>query len=385
VSGLLSESRATLERLLPGLDAKLAELPLEHLESRESSGIELFRQSGGPGLLVPEQHGGIGATPLEAAQVQLAIGSRSPSLAIATTMHHFSVASLVGMDEEGTGFEWMLLQGIAEGNRLLASGFAEGRSGQGVFKPSMTARAAGDEYVVSGSKRPCSLAYSMDLLTASVELVDGDGDGRGNGGGDPKFAVAVIASTLPGIEIEPFWKAPVLAGAQSEAVVLDEVRVDSQLVIEMGTVADGHLHNLQAKGLMWFETLMTAGYLGVAAALVDELIELEKGDASVRALAAIEVDAAIAGIEGVCARIAAGEKDDKMLARSLACRYGVQDSITRAVAMAVEQLGGMAFIGGPDVAYMASASRAICLHPPSRSKALGVMVSGLTGRGLDLS
>ncbi|MDQ3934940.1 MAG: acyl-CoA/acyl-ACP dehydrogenase [Actinomycetota bacterium] len=383
MSGLLAEARGTLERLLPGLDAELAELPLEQLESRESGGIELFRQSGGPALLVPKQHGGIGATALEAVQVQLAIGSRSPSLAIASTMHHFSVASLVGMDEEeGPGFEWMLLQGIAEGNRLLASGFAEGRSGQGVFKPSMTARPAGDGYVVSGSKRPCSLAYSMDLLTASVELVDGDG--RGNGG-DPRFAVAVIASDLPGVEIEPFWNAPVLAGAQSEAVVLDDVRVDSQLVVEMGTVADGHLHNLQAKGLMWFETLMTAGYLGVAAALVDELIGREKGDPSVRALAAIEIDAGIAALEGVCARIAAGEKDDRMLARSLACRYGVQDAITRAVAMAVEQLGGIAFIGGPDVAYMASASRAIGLHPPSRSKSLPVMVSGLTGEGLDLS
>lgn len=373
---LLDESRATLERLIPGLDDRLAEIPLERLESRDSEGVEIFREMGGAPLLVPKMHGGIGATPVEAAQVQVAIGARSPSLAVATTMHHFSVASLVGVDEDGTGFEWMLLQGIAEQHRLLASGFAEGKAGQGVFEPTMKARRVGDEYLVSGSKKPCSLAHSMDILTASVELLED--------GGPPHYGVALIASDLPGVVIEPFWSAPVLRGAQSEAVVLKDVPVEDKLVLEMGTVEDGYLDDLQSKGLTWFEILMTAGYLGIAMALVDRAIRERRGDESVRALAAIEVDAAMSAIEGICNRIAAGEHDNRMLARTLSCRYAVQDAITRAVAMAVEQLGGMAFIGGSEVSYMAAASRAVSLHPPSRSRALPPLVPALLGEGLDI-
>jgi alkylation response protein AidB-like acyl-CoA dehydrogenase len=374
MSGLLERERETLERYLPGLDEQLSAISLADLEKPDTDAIELFRKSGGPALLVPKQHSGLDASPLDAARIQRAIGARAPSLAVATTMHHFSVATLVGMDEDGNGFEWMLLEGITEGSHLVASGFAEGTTGQGIFKPGMTARKDGDCYLVSGSKRPCSLSRSMDLLTASVEILDDSPE--------TTFAVAVIAADLPGIEVKPFWTAPVLTGAQSDAVILTDVPVDAQLVVESGTVADGHLDVLQAKALLWFELLMTSSYLGMATALVERMLLEEKGDATLRTLAAAELDAAVAAIESVAYSIADGLRDNQTLARALACRYAAQDTINRTVASAIENLGGMAFIGSPDVVYMASASRALALHPPSRTRALGTLASGLLGDGL---
>ncbi|HST55178.1 MAG TPA: acyl-CoA dehydrogenase family protein [Solirubrobacteraceae bacterium] len=376
MSGLLEREREVMERYLPGLDEQLANISLEDLEKPDTDAIELFRKSGGPALLVPKQHGGLGATPLEAARIQRAIGARAPSLAVATTMHHFSVATLVGMDEDGNGFEWMLLEGITEGSHLVASGFAEGTTGQGIFKPSMTARKEGDCYLVSGSKRPCSLSRSMDLLTASVEIIDDSPE--------TTFAVAVIAADLPGIEIKPFWTAPVLTGAQSDAVILTDVPVDEQLVVESGTVDDGHLDTLQAKALLWFEMLMTSSYLGMATALVERMLLQEKGDPTLRTLAAAELDAAVAGIESVAYAVAEGQRDNRTLARALSCRYAAQDAINRTVASAIENLGGMAFIGSPDVVYLASASRALALHPPSRTRALKTLASGLLGDGLEI-
>jgi alkylation response protein AidB-like acyl-CoA dehydrogenase len=218
----------------------------------------------------------------------------------------------------------------------------------------------------------------MDLLTASVEI-EGDHDD-----GARRFAVALIPAELPGIEITPFWGAPVLAGAQSEAVTLSDVRVDERLVIELGTVEDGYLTTLQSTGLMWFEVLMTASYLGMAAALVNRLMTEGRGDLSLRTGAALELDAATSSLEGVAARMALGEHDNLALARALACRYAAQDVISRTVSTAVEQLGGMAFIGGGDVSYLASASRALGLHPPSRAKALPMLAKGLLGEGLDV-
>ena len=126
--------------------------------------------------MIPRGHHGLGASAVQAARVTRALGACSPSLAIATTMHQFSVASLVAMAEAGSGFEWVLIEGVALDRRLMASGFAEGRPGQSVLAPTMTAVAGPDGgWLVSGAKRPCSLSRSMDLLTASVAVPDGSG------------------------------------------------------------------------------------------------------------------------------------------------------------------------------------------------------------------
>ena len=71
------QERATLEKLLPGLDAALAQLPLMEMERRGNPSIATFRQLGGPGLLVLTHLGGRGATPLEAVRAQRAIACRS--------------------------------------------------------------------------------------------------------------------------------------------------------------------------------------------------------------------------------------------------------------------------------------------------------------------
>src|SRR6476619_6804778 len=154
----LLKERETLEALLPGLDAQLAETSVVELEQSGSPGPALFRAAGGPALLIPDEHAGLGATPLEAVRVQRAIGSRSPSLAVATTMHHFSVASLVALSQVSQGMEWMMLEGIATNHLLVASGFAEGRTGGGILQPTMQATQTNEGVRISGVKRPCSLA-----------------------------------------------------------------------------------------------------------------------------------------------------------------------------------------------------------------------------------
>src|SRR5687768_9658947 len=110
----LRQERATLEALLPGLEAALAGVSLLEMERPGNPAIAAFRQLGGPGLLVPARLGGRGATPLQAVRAQRAVASRSPSLAVATTMHHFSVASVVELNPDNPGPEGQLLGAIAQ-------------------------------------------------------------------------------------------------------------------------------------------------------------------------------------------------------------------------------------------------------------------------------
>ncbi len=108
---LMRTERDTMDGYLPGLDKYLSEIPLLELEKPGHGALAKFRELGGPALLVPAEYEGKGACLLDAVRIQRAVGSRSPSLAVATTMHHFSVASLVELTTAGNGFEWAMLAG----------------------------------------------------------------------------------------------------------------------------------------------------------------------------------------------------------------------------------------------------------------------------------
>ncbi|MEU3338787.1 acyl-CoA dehydrogenase [Streptomyces sp. NPDC002144] len=368
----LEHERATLTDLLPGLDEALAAAPLSTWETPGNPGLDHFRTAGGPGLLVPAEHGGKGADLLTAVRVQRAVGSRSPSLAVATTMHHFSVASLVETAAQSSGMEWMLLAAIAKDNLLLASGFAEGRTGQGILNPAISARVDGDKIWLTGSKKPCSLAWSMDLLTASLPFPDEDGT--------PRLAVAVVPAKTPGLSVRPFWKSPVLAGAESDEVVLDDVEVPGDLLVRTDVGTDGGLDRLNTVGFLWFEALMTASYLGAASALVERVLVKPGMPATAGAQAVTAVESAALMLRGLAARATDGPIDDEILAQALVCRYATQDLIVRVLDVCVEVLGGMAFVSGDDVAYLNSACRALAFHPPSRSR-MHEALAGYFGAG----
>jgi len=374
----LSQERAALEGYLPGLDKELADIPVAELERDDSPGIEIFRNAGGPGLIVPAEDRGLGAAPVDALRVQRAIGSRSPSLAVATTMHHFSIASLVELRRKGGGLEWMLLQGIAEQRQLVASAFAEGVTGQHVFVPSMRAVPGEDgKLLVSGVKKPCSLSRSMNLLTASMAIAREDGP--------DDFGVAIIAADSPGIAVEPFWTTQVLAGAQSHAVVLSDVVVDPALVVTSGQVGEAALDHMQAASFLWFELLMTASYVGMASGVVERALAGSRGAASTRAMLATELEAVMAGLEGVAAQIEEEGPVEALLTRALACRYAAQGAIDRTVSLAVELAGGMAFIGDPAVNCLASATRALAFHPPSRDRMADAILDAVTEGELQIA
>ncbi|MET9225628.1 acyl-CoA dehydrogenase family protein [Lentzea sp. NPDC003310] len=366
----LRRERDQLERLLPGLDDALAAVPLAELEQPGGPGIGLFRDHGGAALLVPAEHGGHGADLLAMVRVQRALGARSPSVAVATTMHHFSVASLAETARTSNGMEWLLLSAIAKDNLLLASAFAEGRTGQHILSPSIVARVDGGKVFLNGSKKPCSLSRSMNLITASVSLPGPDGTAQ--------LAVALVPADAPGVSVRPFWTSPILAGAESDEVVLADVEVPEELVVRTGVTSDGQLDHLQTVGFVWFELLMTASYLGAASALVERVLQNEKVDARLRADAATAVQAAMLAVESVAAR----EPDQDALADALAVRYAAQDAIDQVVGLCVEALGGMAFIGSGDVAYLNSACRALAFHPPARARTSGALLDRLRGEPL---
>lgn len=368
---LLERERAVCERYMPGLDQKLGETPFMELESPGNPGIPLYRAAGGAGLLIPRVHGGGGASAVEAVQLTRALAARSPSLAVATTMHQFSVASLVALAEASTGPEWMMLDAVASDRRLMSSGFAEGRASQSILAPTMKGVWDGRNWLVSGRKQPCSLSRSMDLLTASVLLEHPEQGSR--------TAIALIPAASKGLSVQPFWKSWVLGGAESDAVILDNVEVHPDLIVELTSGLDGALDDLQTLGFVWFELLVTACYLGIAGALIERVLAQGRGPAHERVALAIEYEGAALALDGAARQLDDGDGGNDALARALIVRFTAANTIRSTVARAVELLGGMAFIGSSQVAYLAAASHAIGFHPPSRQSAVDAMLGWFNG------
>jgi len=372
---LLRVERAVLNEYLPGLDSYLRDIPLLELERPGNGALEVFRQLGGPALLIPKEFEGKGATLVDAVRIQRAVGSRSPSLAIATTMHHFSVASLVELTAAGNGFEWAMLTAIAENSWLLSSGFAEGKAGQHILTPTMRGVAVDGGITVSGVKKPCSLTWSMNLMSASVAIAGADG-------GPDRLGVVLIPAESDGIERAPFWRSQALAGAESDQVTLNDVFVPDALIFYP---ADGPtMDPIQARGFVWFELLVSSSYLGAATRLAEQVIAAGKGSDEDRALLAIELETMAAALEQVAATAADSDDNDALLSRALYARYATERTIERVVMSASATAGGMAFIGSSDVAYLLGATRALAFHPPSRAAASGPLARYLAGSALTL-
>jgi alkylation response protein AidB-like acyl-CoA dehydrogenase len=368
---LLERERAACERYLPGLDAELSAIPLMTLESEGSPGIGLYRAAGGAGLLIPQAHGGGGATAVDTVRLTRALAARSPSLAVATTMHQFSVASLVALARSSTGPEWMLLDAVARDRRLMASGFAEGRTSQSILAPTMKGVWDGANWRISGRKQPCSLSRSMDLLTASVHLEHPEQGSR--------TAIALIPATSEGITVQPFWKSWALAGAESDSVVLQDVEVHPDLIVELEAGLSGELDDLQTLGFVWFELLVTACYLGVATALVERLLNERRGSPDERLGLGMAIEGAAMMLDGAARNLDDGDGGNDGLARALVVRFSVAETIRATVARAVELLGGMAFVSSSSVAYLAAASHAIGFHPPSRHSSCNALLDWFSG------
>ncbi|MCC5648120.1 acyl-CoA/acyl-ACP dehydrogenase [Nostoc sp. CHAB 5824] len=366
----LKRERETLNKLFPGLDENLQELSLMEMECENSPAIKLFRQYGGPGLLVHNKYGGSGASWLQAIQVQRALGSRSPSLAVAVTMHHITTVMIQEMVTDQSGCS--LIEDVAKQSLYFSSGFAEGRTESNILESCMQVKRVEGGLVISGSKKPCTLSASMDFMTASILRPS-------QAGQISELALAVIPSDDPGIKRYPFWGSWTLLGTESNEVKLDDVYVPEECVYNMGDPSQ--LNSILTKTFTWFQILASSAYLGIASALVERILIAKKGVANERVALITEIEGAMSALEGIAYLIMNNKQDESTVAQALFIRYLVQSTIERVTARAIENLGGIAFIRSPEIAYLFASAHALAFHPPSRLSVTSGLDKYLLGEG----
>jgi alkylation response protein AidB-like acyl-CoA dehydrogenase len=194
------------------------------------------------------------------------------------------------------------------------------------------------------------------------------------------FAV-VFAEGSP-ITREPFWNSLVLRAADSNALVFNDVFVPDERMLLPDAADDlevaAFVQRASLVGLCWFQLMVGATYLGVASALVERVLAKRNVDTFQLAQLAIELEGAHQALIGSARELedAAGAVESTY-SKALCTRFLVQGAIERATNLAVELLGGLAFISSDEVPYLLAASRAICFHPISRAGAAPMLAQFL--------
>jgi alkylation response protein AidB-like acyl-CoA dehydrogenase len=199
---------------------------------------------------------------------------------------------------------------------------------------------------------------------------------------DAGLACVIIPADTPGIDRRPFWQSPILAGAESDEVILNGLCIPEDAFFPLG--GSGRMNPVQDRGFVWFELLITACYLGMASALCERVWLSARGGPAERVSLAAELEGAMSALEGVAQAMRPGEGGNDELARMLLVRYSIKAAIDRAASLAVELLGPGAFMQSPEVSYLHAATTVLALHPPNRLGACKRLDEYLAGSPLVL-
>ncbi|MEU4559559.1 acyl-CoA dehydrogenase family protein [Actinoplanes sp. NPDC023936] len=336
-----------------------------------AAGLALLRDADWPGMPVPADFHGGGATLLECCAAQLRLATADPALAIAVNMHLFSVGLMVEHWRRRADVSWLLLEAIAEQRRLLASAFAEPNLGGSVSRSTFVARPAPKGWLVSGTKRPCSLAGEADLVSFQMEVPAGDGR---------DVVVALLPTGAPGLSVRRSWDALGMRGSGSDTVVFTDCHVPEELVFYRAPAGDEQ-DDVLAAGVVWFSLTASACYLGLARAAVAAARDL-LGRGSVHHLGVPRAHlpsvhdvvgaqvAPLLTLEAACAHLAgqldAGAAPHAVLPACLAVKQQTMDVVPAAVGALAEVCGGVAYGRSTPLERLWRDAQAVRFHPPTR-------------------
>jgi alkylation response protein AidB-like acyl-CoA dehydrogenase len=368
---MLIEEKQALRRAMPRLAAILAEHPLLEAERLGADTLAgWFRDHGEPGFLVPAELGGRGHRLADLAPVCSAVAAACPSLGVMMLMHHHTVAAFA-FDPIPVPRAQELLAGIAQQRWLLGSAFAESREGVDLLDSSVTCVADGEDYRLDGSKKPCTMSRQADLFLVGV--TDRAGAGRSRG-------LAIVERSKTPIRVERFWTQPILAGTGSECIHFDGARVQAGNVLLPAPGGEGvaRLRFAVAQSeitiSMIFQTLMAAGYLGVAARLYELAIararRVDGNDALM--FLACELEAARFAQYRLAQRIDGGTFSGEQLGQAMALSW---NAIRRMDALIAEIEARPELRDDEECAYLARVCGAMKRHPPSQKVRRDILAS----------
>lgn len=329
--------------------------------------------SGYAALPVPAEFGGAGASLVEVAAAQRALGTADPSAAIALNMHAFTVGLMADYWRRHRDSSWMLLEGIARSGALVASAFAEPGGSPNFMSSRSEAVPHGKGYRVSGVKYPCSLATTATLVCLTARVT-----------GTDETILALCPRTSPGLTAEGEWPSLGMTESDTARLVLRDVELDDRLVFHRGP-ADVIDENV-ISGMAWFAVLLTATYHGVLSALLDAAYEgvLRANAFGARTALLGRATRELLLLGGACRQFGADFDAGAIggraaLAAAVGLRASLSDTRDRVLAAVTPVIGSRLYGRGPGAGGLLVDSLAVHHHPPSLltcDEAVGAFCTG---------
>ncbi|MCO6440544.1 MAG: acyl-CoA/acyl-ACP dehydrogenase [Nitrococcus mobilis] len=202
-------------------------------------------------LAIPKQFGGQGANIADVCAVQHELGYVFPSIAIAATMHIFTLGMIVEHWKRTRDLSWLLLQAIAQQNSIVASAFAEPNLGGCLVRSNTQAVQVDDGYLLTGRKVPCSLIGRAQFACLHAQI-------------DPEtLIVGLLPTASAGVSVQKGPEFMGMRASESDALILDRCLLPTRLVMHR-TKAGNDDSGIFKASLMWFCLSASAVYLGVA-------------------------------------------------------------------------------------------------------------------------
>jgi alkylation response protein AidB-like acyl-CoA dehydrogenase len=340
--------------------------------------ILAFRRSAFGALTVPVELGGGGGGLLEAAAVQRALGATDPSIAVALNMHTLSVGLMAEHWRRRRDTSWMLLEALATGGGLVASAFAEPGGSANILRSNSIAVRTPSGFRVSGTKFPCSLATTSELICFSAEVE-----------GEDRTIVGLCATASGGIEVTAAWPSIGMAASDTARVELRDVEVDRRLVFHEAPA--GTVDDIVVGGIVWFAVLIAATYQGVLEGLLDLADREPHRSVPVAsrelALAHAAADLLALGLAGQgLARAWSEERvvGDAALVAAAGLRLLMSATVDRVLATVRPVLGAAAYTAGTPASRLVLDALAAHHHPLAIPLCESLLAAAGAGRPLSL-
>ena len=146
--------------------------------------------------------------------------------------------------------------------------------------------------------------------------------------------------------------------------MLDDVRVEADMDFLTSENDPDDVHEMT--GYIWFGLLISSGYLGVAARLVEALAARGTVDPKLFASVLAEVETMRTSLLAVAAAFDSGERGGDLSARLALVRWSMREALVRVQSGVREGVGGFAYMQDPELAYAFEALQVFGYHPPSR-------------------
>lgn len=221
--------------------------------------IERMKETGYTALVIPEEHGGLGANLVDFCLCQERLAQGCGATALAINMHLFGLGSMVERGDILRPQAQQFLTAVGRRRHIIGGGITEPETGGnwGLFVS--RAMKEGESYVLNGRKAFTSLAPVIDLFMIMVTVQDPEAGMRGG--------TFLVPKSTPGLQIVDTWNAMGMRATASHDLIITDCRVPLDHAVRIRPV--GEILPEDISVFAWFSLSVAAIYTGVAIAALN--------------------------------------------------------------------------------------------------------------------